>query len=395
MNILFALHGDIACNSAYHIDGLARELVKAGHKCHVTAPERRQGRDPLVPRPYGISTFQQLLSRELTFPNGKGPDIVHCWTPRERLRKLTNQLKKQYDFKLVIHLEDNEDVITRGQLSEEQYLQAEEGTLPFEYPEHLSHPIKSKDFLDSADAVSLLIDTLGEFVTKPSQPKVTFWPGLDRSVWYPRPRNDSLREKYGIGDDELVLVYHGNIHHVNFKEVRSLYLAVALLNENGIKARLVRTGGDYFPVSAEFKSWEEQFCLHLGFIETRQELANILAMADMFVQPGKSDLFNNYRFPSKVPEFFSLGRPVILPETNVGLVAKHLEHAFILSEANGSNIASAVAEIWEDKDLKSHLSQGSQSFQKQHFCWKRSAETLENLYTSILNQNNQENRMAS
>ena len=53
--------------------------------------------------------------------------------------------------------------------------------------------------------------------------------------------------------------------------------------------------------------------------QPRERVASYLALADVLVQPGRLDDFNGYRFPSKLPEFFAMGRPVILPATNIGL----------------------------------------------------------------------------
>ena len=41
------------------------------------------------------------------------------------------------------------------------------------------------------------------------------------------------------------------------------------------------------------------------------------ALADVLVQPGRAGPFNDYRLPSKLPEFLSAGRPVVLPATNL------------------------------------------------------------------------------
>ena len=39
MNVLFVLHNDMNCNSASHVDGVARELAGRGLDCVVTVPD--------------------------------------------------------------------------------------------------------------------------------------------------------------------------------------------------------------------------------------------------------------------------------------------------------------------------------------------------------------------
>ena len=50
----------------------------------------------------------------------------------------------------------------------------------------------------------------------------------------------------------------------------------------------------------------------------RSELPDYYALADVLIQPGRADDFNDFRIPSKLPEFFAMGLPVVLPPTNVG-----------------------------------------------------------------------------
>ena len=57
--------------------------------------------------------------------------------------------------------------------------------------------------------------------------------------------------------------------------------------------------------------------LELGSVGWR-EIPGYLALADAFVQPGAADDFNRYRLPSKLPEFLAMGRPVVLPDCNIG-----------------------------------------------------------------------------
>ena len=44
--------------------------------------------------------------------------------------------------------------------------------------------------------------------------------------------------------------------------------------------------------------------LDLGFV-SRDRLWDLLAAADVFVQPGGPSPFNDYRFPSKLPDFLA------------------------------------------------------------------------------------------
>jgi len=104
------------------------------------------------------------------------------------------------------------------------------------------------------------------------------------------------------------------------------------------------------------------------------------------VQPGRPGEFNDYRFPSKLPEFFAIGRPVILPASNVALEMRHLEDAYILPEATAIPIANAVRHITGDAALQARLEAGARRFFETQLKWARSAEQLRDFYEEITAQ---------
>ncbi|MCX7414720.1 MAG: glycosyltransferase [Planctomycetia bacterium] len=382
MNIIFVLYQSLACNSASHVDGLARELSLLGHDCLVALPEHLDDADRFAPMPYRIATYRQILSQSLSFADGRGPDVVHTWTPREIVRKFRDQLAASHRFRTVIHLEDNEEHIARVALGETGWRVACADRLPIAYPDHLTDPVQAPGFFAQASGVTLLIDRLAECMPL-ERPSRVFWPSVDRTVFYPRPRNDAMRAMHGIAPHEIVLCYHGNMHQANRVEIRSLYLAVALLNRQGFPARLVRMGTDHVTHEPEYCRWAAEHSIDLGYVVDRRRLVDVLAMADVFVQPGTADAFNDFRFPSKLPEFFALGRPVVLPRANIGLVIRHLEDAFVLDEANGQNICAAVKTICSDRKLYQKLSDAAWSFAEQRLSWRQSAATVASFYEAL------------
>ena len=78
----------------------------------------------------------------------------------------------------------------------------------------------------------------------------------------------------------------------------------------------------------------ERGIVTLGRVD-RPFLIDLLKSADVFVQPGRPGPFNDYRLPSKLPEFMAVGRPIILPATNVGLRLRPGVEAMLLTERIG------------------------------------------------------------
>jgi glycosyltransferase involved in cell wall biosynthesis len=379
---LFAIYNDLTCNSASHVDGVARELSGLGCDCLVATPATLAGIHRFQPLPYRTVIFDEVLQNPRLFSDGRGPDFLHVWNPREVNRKFRDRLAECVSFRTVIHLEDNEEHITRSSLGRQAFAQAVVGAFSGEFPEGLTHPRLSRGFMHEAAGFSLLIESLAEMIPR-EKPHMVFWPAADRRIFYPRPRNDTLREELGISPKTCVLTYHGNMHAANFSEIRSLYLAVALLSRSGVPAKLIRVGTNHVPLTDEYDRWAREFTIDLGYVVDRRRLTEILATADVFVQPGGSDPFNDYRFPSKLPEFFAMGKPVVLPKANIGLVTRHLEDAYLLEEANGPSICNAVIHIRSDPRLIERLSEGARAFEAAHFSWQKSARALLDFYLRL------------
>ena len=99
--------------------------IRARSHCSATSRSRR-------------STSPERGTARCRFPDGKPPTLVHAWTPREAVRRLTEELSARHGCPYVVHLEDNEDAITASRLG----LTLEElHARPLgQVPETLAHP---------------------------------------------------------------------------------------------------------------------------------------------------------------------------------------------------------------------------------------------------------------
>lgn len=383
--ILFALYGDFTSNSALHVAGLAGALTARGHECVVAVPHHPETIRYHPHAAFRAVSFAEVLAAPGVFRDGRTADVVHAWTTRENVRQFCDALQLVQPAARVVHLEDNEMSLLEAQLGRPG---PELASLPDEelarlVPPTLSHPRHSRTFLQSAGAVTIIVERLRKLV--PPGPAVhLFWPAADASAFFPRPSPVAVRRYLGWDDAHTVLFYPGNVHATNAAEVRELYAAVVLLNESGVPTTLVRTGRDDREFLGDLAARVAPHVLALGRIDQHEHLAPLLALADFFVQPGTADAFNDYRFPSKLPEFFSLGRPVILPRTNLGEIVRHGEHAWVLPRADAAGIAGAVRTLRADPALRARLSAGALAFAAEHFRWERSAATVLAAYNSLL-----------
>jgi glycosyltransferase involved in cell wall biosynthesis len=385
LNVLFVLYHDFTSNSAVHVFHWANELCANGFHCKVAVPQ-----NPESIRVLGCPAFEALSFEHfpagLIFPNGRGPDIVHAWTPREIVRRFCERLSDLQQFRLFIHLEDHEWHLLESMLNQpwKKLASLPAADLDRAVPLSLSHPIQGMRFLQSSDGVTVIVDRLRELVP-PGIPTVELWPSADRAIFFHRPRNNRIRARHDIAADRTVFVYTGNVHAANAREVRSLYLAVAMLNREGHPATLIRAGRDFYPFLGPDEAWGRANSIELGYVP-HIEIPDILAAADILVQPGKPDKFNDYRFPSKLPEFLAIGRPVILPQSNVGLHMMHGVDAFVLPSVDALAIFDATVKITSDPELSDRLARGSMEFFERRLSWAASTRALISFYEENASQ---------
>jgi glycosyltransferase involved in cell wall biosynthesis len=384
VNILFILYHDFTANSASHVRSLANELINLGHDCSVAVPDNKGSAENLGSIHFHPLEFDEALRDGCGFSNGQGPDLIHAWTPREVVRCFCEQIVARYQCPFFIHMEDNEwhilSCALRQPFERLALLTTEE--LDRIVSPGLSHPHRALQILNEARGVTIIIDRLADLIPR-LRPTLELWPSADETIFTFRPKQASSRRFLGIPKNSTVVVYTGNVHHANAHEMRSLYLAVALLNRQGHPTTLVRAGRDFYPFLGTDERWGRQYSIELGMVP-HKEIPNTLALADVLVQPGTADDFNNYRFPSKLPEFLSAGRPVILPNANIAKHMSHGRHGFILSDSNAVAIADAVHQIVSDSVLADHLSAGALEFFSERLSWKASAVKLSSFYERTL-----------
>jgi glycosyltransferase involved in cell wall biosynthesis len=379
-NILFVLYHDFSANSAVHVHNFANQLAGFGHSVAVAIPNDEDTGSALGEQGYSVLAYRDVEgSWTRVFSNGLPPDLLHAWTPRENVRLFCEKIRALCPALLLIHLEDNEELILEANLgsSFEELARAPSMKLPG----NLAHPRNYRRFIAGADGVTMIMDRLEKFVP-PGIPRLILWPGADEQLFFAQGKDESFLASLGVPAENIVLCYTGNVHSANAKEVRSLYVAAAILSREGIPTTLVRAGKDYCPFLGPDEKWARTVSVDLGYVK-HVDIPRVLALADFLVQPGTDDAFNEYRLPAKLPEFFAMGRPVLLPMTNVGRFVRHGEEAWVLPRMDALGIVDTIKTLRADEPSISRLSAGALSFCREHFNWRKNARTLDRFYEQM------------
>lgn len=383
MRTLFVTYDGFRGNSAQHVVALAERLQAGGDRCVVAVP------GPLAEiAESGAGRFTPAVHADLARVErlfaGAPPEVIVAWTPRENVRRVVAPLARRCGCPYVVHLEDNEEAVTASYLG-----------VPIERLQRLgwwglrgmrglplSHPRRLRQFLAGSAGVSILMDTLASFVPD-GLPSAGFWPGCDDAFF---ARADpagvaARRASLGVPPDCALLVYTGNIHRGNVADMQALYGAVARLNREGRAVRLLRTGENHAP--DRFVAGDAApDVVELGF-RPRAELPGLLALADVLVQPGAPGAFNDFRFPSKLPEFLASGRPVVMTRTNLGRFLRDGEEALVVPNGSAEELAAAVARLLDDPPLAARLGEAGRRFARARLNWDAAAATLRALLVRV------------
>jgi glycosyltransferase involved in cell wall biosynthesis len=377
MRLVIVYFGPFNVNSAIQAFHFAGDLTEAGWTVTLAGVG-----DPGMIREVGEPSFEcvthdalpQVLERCRQAPD---PAIVFAWTPRENVRVATEDFTRRLGVPYVIHLEDNEwylygeavghpiEEVRRLSIAEQDRIT----------PPTLIHPTRSEAFMANAAGITVITEELNEF-NRAGHPHHVARPGIDPERFRPDLAPALSRAALGIGADEFVLVYHGTVHYANQHEMLSLYLAVKLLQRRGRKVRLIRLGEtDPGGVDPRSLGALRDGVVELGSVGWR-EIPGYLALADAFVQPGAPDEFNRYRLPSKLPEFLAMGRPVVLPDCNIGHDLEHGREALLLQRGDGIEIAARLEQLLDDRELRDRLAAGARSFALAQLNWKDNSIAL-------------------
>jgi glycosyltransferase involved in cell wall biosynthesis len=380
-DVWLACHGPLSCNSGQHVAAIAAGLAHRGHRPTICVPER-SGDDRAVAESARVLTFGDAARAA----DISRPDLVHLWTPRERMRRFLDAVHRRHGpVPHLVHLEDNESLLLRQQLRLLPHETADvaDGLRPLDVPDHLAHPQHARNLIAAAAGVTALIESLVAEVPA-GVPVAVFRPGFDPAFAAPRPAaTRDVRRRLGIADGTALVAYTGNVHAANVEEVRSLYLAVALANRTGLAVTLVRTGVDHVPLADQGLAELRRHTIELGCVP-RADLPDLVHAADVLVQPGRADDWNACRVPSKLPEWLVSGRPVILPRVNLGVDLDHGRTAIVLEEATAEGIVAALRTWLPQRDQLAAIGAAGREHALESLTWAAAADAVAELYDRVL-----------
>ena len=381
MNILFVLYGDLTSNSANPLALYAREFAAQGHSCTVAIPDNLESiREHANPAFRPVLYSDALNNPDSVFPDGRPADVVHAWTPRENVRRFVTSYMAQRPTPLVVYLEDHEFWISAHAmgLDEVTMLHQTEQSIVARLPGALSHPFRYDRFIGMADVAVVIQEKLNVMVP-PWVNCETVMPGVDLDFFSPRAADHVLRRRYGIAENERVIVYPGGVNGFTRPGIETLCRAVGLINRLGYPCKLLRTGPFALDFLDALPQEARDSIVDLGVVP-REDLPDLLALADLFVQPGKIDPFEDLRLPGKLPELMAMGRPVVTPNVNIAHLCRDGVNAVLTHTGSAQEMAEKCIALFSDPQQAERMGMAGRQFAEKHFDIKSQAVRMAGAY---------------
>ena len=374
--VVFVSYGPFDCNSGGHIAGFAKELARQGLAVAVCAREPLGGAYAFGPPPFEFFSLDALAADPqgvIGFDGSLDPaaTMMIGWTPRKPVRRAIAKAAARTGAPYIVHFEDNEELLSELRVAETGHGEAAKAALEADRSARL-------ELLKGARGATVIEPRLAQVMPE-GLPTLVLAPGVDLEAFgapLPLHRRATLLKGLGAPQDAKVIVYPGHVHRANRGEMAELYRAIKRLRDAARPVVLIKTGkgeGLLDPI-LEFPR-AKAGVIEAGLVE-RAFLIELIKCADLFIQPGAPGPFNDYRLPSKLPEFMAVGRPIVLPRSNVGLRLRDGEDALLLQTGSAEEIEAKVAAILDDRALAERLGRNAQAFARKTYVWSRQGEKL-------------------
>jgi glycosyltransferase involved in cell wall biosynthesis len=385
MNILFVLYGDLSTNTANPILLFANELKKLGHDCIVAIPAGKKS-SPSKKDTVPVLSFSEILeSNGNLFCNGQRADIVHASTPRIIVFNFLKIYFNNWPCPFVMYLEDNEFWIVQNYLGldDATMMALTDDELNLQVPSALSHPFAYQFFIALADLVLVIQEKLLIEVPKYIPTRVLPW-GVDLQEFNPVLTDQSFRDDLKIDPPSKIIVYHGGLNGFTRGAMIDLCRAIEIINDHGVPCKLLRTGPNAINFWDELGPLAKSHIKELGMLD-RNDLPKLLASADVYVQPGRINPFEDLRLPSKLLEFFAMGKPVILPNVNIANSIEDGVDAVLLQSGSPEEIANACLNLFQNPEKMTDLGSQARKFAEMHFDINMQTQKLIQAYAEACN----------
>jgi glycosyltransferase involved in cell wall biosynthesis len=379
------VHNTIGRGTFDRAHSLGRHLVSKGHTVTLFAGASARARarrqllngvevieafDPLPARAResGLSLFD--LGNRIRSLRSKPCDVIHCFDHRPTVSIPGLLLARRHRAACIF---DWADLWGRGGIAGERRFLSRASL-------GIADDLLEKRVRQGADALTVINTALRDRAQKRFAVPIHLLPvGASSDLIRPLPKQE-MRRRFGLPADASIAV------HTGLAPYDMPYLAEAFveLAKRHPKALLLMTGR-HFPVIAQVAEAAglSDRVVWRGMLD-RTELTAAMACADVLLLPYTNRSVNIFRYPNKLGDYLSAGRPIVTNRTGdlgelvvgerVGLVAEDTPESFAL----------AIKQIFDSPELADEMGRRGRDLAETKLDWRFLAADLERFYDETL-----------
>ena len=230
----------------------------------------------------------------------------------------------------------------------------------------------------AADEVVVVTEGFRDHITArgiPSSKVHTIRNGVDLGKFSPDHQPPAgTRERLGARDGELLVLYIG-AHGIS-QGLASVVDAAALMADRPVHFSLVGEGADKEKVLARVRELSAGNVTNLPGVP-RDEVADLLAAADVCLVPLRDvPLFTTF-IPSKMFELMAAGRPIVGSVAGEAKAILDQAGAMVVPPEDPAALAAALDELIDDPDRRSEMAKQGYEFVSNEFNRERLAAAYE------------------
>jgi glycosyltransferase involved in cell wall biosynthesis len=205
-------------------------------------------------------------------------------------------------------------------------------------------------------------------------------PGVDVSAFKPENRDDSLRTKYHVNEDEKMLLCVGRL--AGRKGVNKVIEAFSrvLKKYDKVKLIIIGEGPQWHKLQSIMRARGlENKCYFVGKLPF-DELEAIYATADIFVYHS---LWEGYGLI--ISEALASGTPCV--STNVGGVPEMItfgKDGYYFDVGDTESMAKYILKLLRDEELMAKMSRYARKSMQERFDWRKIVEQTIKLYENVI-----------
>lgn len=389
MNIVLIGYMGLEGPGVMHLYHFAHELVRMGHKVFVLLngdleSVRLMAEPPAFPVVRLEWQGGMLAPRVAAGVVDFRPQVVHAWTPRNATAHAALEIAQRTNAEIFIHYEDDEDYLFRyaaQDLLANRSLALESIVRPELWAwQHFLVSTAANHFARGFTAICK--PYVARLQREWGKPVHLLYPGVDLERFNPAV-SPIPRERFGLLGKQLVL-YSGSLGSVHGFDL--MLEAFALMARRCPDAVLVHVGRNAIADELDIEMRRLGLRDRVRFLGpvNHSEIHRYLAMGDVLVQSGAPGDFNEYRLPSKLPEYFAMGRPVVTFAAGIGREFEDGVDVLKTHTGDPAEMAARLEQVLADAALRERLGHGARRRAEALFSWPRNAAGLAGFYQDAL-----------